>query len=133
MKARTVSICIAALAACGCVERKMVITSEPSGALVYVSQVEVGRTPVTLPFTWYGDYDITLRLDGYQALDTHANLRPPLYEAPPLDLFSELAPWTCQDTRYLHFPLSLVEPVDDQELIRRAREMAQKLQEPAGR
>ena len=123
-------ISLAAVTLGGCVERKMVITSEPAGALVYVSQVEIGRTPVTLPFTWYGDYDITLRLDGYQTLDTHANLRMPVYEIPPLDLFSAMAPWTYRDTRYLNFGLEPLQPPTDKELIDRALDMAQEVAAP---
>ena len=118
---------IAALAAAvglgGCVERELAITSEPAGAIVFVSDVEVGRTPVTVPFTWYGDYDIILRLDGRKTLKTHENISPPIYEIPPLDLLSAMAPWTYRDRRYLHYKLEkLVIPPDD-ELIRRAEEL----------
>jgi hypothetical protein len=115
-------ICLAASLA-GCVEREMKITSEPSGALVEVSGVQVGRTPLTLPFTWYGDYEILLRYDGYQTLKTHANLVPPIYEVPPLDLLSAMAPWTYEDTRYLHFELEKRSVVPEEELIRRADEL----------
>jgi hypothetical protein len=131
MIARTAVIhAVAALMLCGCVERKMVITSEPAGAVVYVSQEEIGRTPVELPFTWYGDYDITLRLDGYQTRNAGANLRMPAYEIPPLDLFSELAPWTYRDTRYLHYSLSPLAPTSDAQLIQQAQDMAAQVQTP---
>src|ERR1051326_773674 len=42
----------------GCVERTMKIPSRPAGAIVYVNDEEVGKTPVKLSFTWYGDYDL---------------------------------------------------------------------------
>ena len=48
----------------GCVEREWTLETDPPGAIVYVSDVEVGRTPVTLDFTWYGDYEVVFRLDG---------------------------------------------------------------------
>jgi hypothetical protein len=35
---------LAAVLLAGCVEREMLVTSEPAGAIVYVSDVEVGRT-----------------------------------------------------------------------------------------
>ena len=114
-------LCVGALV--GCVEREMEITSEPEGALVMVSHVEVGRTPVKLPFTWYGDYDIILRHDGYETLKTHANLTPPIYEWPPLDLLSAMAPWTYHDRRYLHFTLDPEVQPTDKELIDRAEAM----------
>ncbi len=117
----------------GCVEREMKITSEPAGALVYVSDVEVGRTPVTMPFTWYGDYDIILRHQGYQTLKTHANINPPVYEVPPLDFFTALAPWTLRDQRYLHFELEKYVPPSDEHLIGRADAMQQENLSPVRR
>jgi hypothetical protein len=90
---------VLALLLAGCVEREMTITSEPSDALVFVSGQEVGRTPVTIPFTWYGDYDIILRKEGCKTLTTHAKLDPPIYEIIPFDLLSELAPWTYRHPR----------------------------------
>jgi len=125
-------LCVGVLAAAvsGCVERKFHITSEPAGAVVYISDVEVGRTPVTVPFTWYGEYDMMLRLDGYATLKPHPNISPPIYEVPPLDLLSALAPWTYHDDRYLHYDLKELDLPEDAELIGRAREMKQKNLEP---
>lgn len=111
----------------------MKITSEPQGALVYVSDVEVGRTPVELPFTWYGDYDIILRLDGYETLKTHSLLTPPVYEIPPLDLLSAMAPWTYNDRRYLHFQLEAVTPTNDDELIGKALQLREENLQPVRR
>ncbi len=42
----------------GCVERTISISSEPSGALVHLNDEEVGRTPLTVPFTFYGTYSV---------------------------------------------------------------------------
>src|SRR3954453_16159500 len=53
----------AALGLTGCVERKITIGSDPPGAILLLNDVEVGRTPVTVPFTTYGDYDIRLRYE----------------------------------------------------------------------
>lgn len=104
----------------------MEISSEPAGAIVFVSDIEVGRTPVVVPFTYYGDRDIILRMDGYETLVTHANITPPWYEIPPIDLFSEIAPWTYYDRRYLHYELTLMTPTSREDLIRRAEEMARR-------
>ncbi|MGZ3388170.1 MAG: PEGA domain-containing protein, partial [Isosphaeraceae bacterium] len=46
----------------GCVEQTMTIQSDPPGALVYMNDQELGRTPLTKDFTWYGDYDVQVRL-----------------------------------------------------------------------
>ncbi len=101
----------------------MHITSEPAGAIVSISGEEVGRTPLVHTFTWYGDYQITLRRDGYETLKTHAELNAPVYEWPGLDLLSELAPWTYRDVRYLHYDLQPFTPADPDKLLDRAVEM----------
>jgi hypothetical protein len=117
------TLAVAAAALGGCVEREMKITSEPAGALVYVSDREVGRTPLSLPFTWYGDYDVLIRMDGYKTLRANADITPPWYEVPPLDLFSHMAPWTYRDQRYLHYKLEKQEELTDEQLIKQAEEM----------
>lgn len=101
----------------------MKITSEPAGALVYVSDREVGRTPLSLPFTWYGDYDVLIRMDGYKTLRANAEISPPWYEVPPLDLLSHMAPWTYRDQRFLHYKLEKQEELTDEQLIKQAEEM----------
>jgi len=52
------------LAMVGCIERTITITSDPSGALVHLNDEEVGRTPVVVPFTFYGTYTVRLEHDG---------------------------------------------------------------------
>ena len=126
-----VIVCTAITA--GCVEREMVITSKPAGALVFVSDVEVGRTPVNFPFTWYGDYEIILRSSGYETLQTHRNITPPIYEIPPLDFFSAIVPWTYHDRRYLHFEMETLKESTDQELINRADAMRERNLAPVAR
>jgi len=125
------TIIVATLVA-GCVEREMSITSDPPGAMVLISDVEVGRTPVKIPFTWYGDYDIILRRDGYQTLKTHANIIMPIYEIPPFDLLSAVAPWTYHDRRYLHFEMQPFVKASDNELIERAEQMELRTAEGIG-
>ena len=113
----------------GCVEREFVITCEPEGAVVRISDKEVGRTPVRQPFTWYGDYEITLSMDGYKTLKTHRNIVLPWYEVPPLDLLSALAPWTYRDERQLHFTLQKLTPPDEDQLLKRADELRRRNQQ----
>jgi len=114
----------------GCVEREMIITSDPAGALVFVSDREIGRTPVALPFLWYGDYEVRLAREGYETLNTHRNLRAPWYETVPLDLLSAIAPWTYHDRRYLHFELNKSQEISNEELLRRAEELRRKNDQP---
>lgn len=76
----------------GCVERRLMITSEPSGALIYLNDQEVGRTPLDVPFTWYGVYDVRLEREGYVTLQTQREAQRPWWEAPGPDLFAEAVP-----------------------------------------
>ena len=73
----------------GCVERRLMISSEPSGALVYLNDQEVGRTPLEVPFTWYGTYDVRLEHEGYETLFTQQEAEQPWWEQPGPDLFAE--------------------------------------------
>ncbi len=59
-------ICIAlfAVALTGCVERLITVRSQPPGALVHLNDEEIGRTPVTVPFKFYGVYDVRLEHEG---------------------------------------------------------------------
>src|SRR5687768_697914 len=79
------------VAGCKQPERTLVIESEPAGALVYLNGEEVGRTPVKYDFIWYGDYDVTLRKEGYETLKTHRKLKEPLFFLIPFDLMTEMA------------------------------------------
>jgi len=119
----TVAILGLLLTLAGCVEREMTITSDPPGALVTISDVEVGRTPLTQSFTWYGDYRIKLTSDGMAPLNTNAKISPPIYEWPVIDFFSQIAPWTYHDRRFFHFKMEkAVEPTKE-ELLKRAAEL----------
>ena len=107
----------------GCVERELTINTSPQGALVIISDVEVGRTPLTMPFTWYGDYELIIRKDGYKTLNTHEPINPPIYEIPPLDLLSAIAPWTYRDQREFYYELEKYVAPDPELLIERAERL----------
>lgn len=99
------AVCAAGLTGVGCVERRIEITSEPAGALVWVNDQQVGRTPTQASFLYHGVYDVRLQLDGFEPLVTEAEASPPLYEHAPLDLFAEMAPARIQNVQKWHFVL----------------------------
>jgi len=92
----------------------MTIQSDPPGALVYMNDQELGRTPVTRDFNWYGDYDIQVRLEGYETLKTHQMIMAPAWNWVPLDLFSALIPVTIKDHRDLSFNLKPLDPTKNE-------------------
>lgn len=76
----------------GCVERRLMVTSEPSGALVFLNEEEKGRTPLEVPFTWYGTYEVRLEREGYRTLHTQRVAERPWWETPGPDLVAEALP-----------------------------------------
>ena len=90
----------AALAAClcGCVERKILLRSDPPGARVLLNGVEVGATPVDVPFQTYGVFEMVASVPHRARLRTMAPITPPWWETIPLDFFVEdLWPGTVHD------------------------------------
>lgn len=84
--------CSAITTLTGCIERRIYITSEPPGATVWVNDVEAGRTPTSVTFTYFGNYDVRLRKDGYEPLITKGEANPPVYEFPGPDLVATAVP-----------------------------------------
>jgi hypothetical protein len=74
----------------GCVERKLTITTEPAGALVLLNDDEIGTSPVTVGFEWYGDYNVRISKESYVTLVTHRNLPRPLRDRFPFDLLDDM-------------------------------------------
>lgn len=113
---------------CGCVQRTITIESNPPGALVHLNDVEVGRTPTTVPFKFYGVYDVRLEKDGYQTLSMAQKAEAPWWEAPGPDLFAELLPGDHEVNLRWHYELEPSQAVDDAALIDRASQLRAKLQ-----
>lgn len=119
--------------AVGCVERTISITSDPSGALVHLNDTEVGRTPLRVPFTHYGRYDVRVELDGHKPLNTTADADAPFWEYPGPDLVAEAIPGMESRIEW-HFNLEPATPpgqVDAQAILDHAQQMRALLTEPA--
>jgi hypothetical protein len=116
--------CILPLATLGaCVERTITVTSEPPGAIVWLNDVEIGRTPVETDFTFYGVYDVRLRLEGYEPVISSRNANAPVYDLPGLDLVSEAIPAKIESEIAWHFvltPLPEREPGADRDALQQA-------------
>ncbi len=119
-----VLITIVVLALPGCVQRRLLVRSQPEGALVSVDRQAVGLTPVSVPYTYYGTREIQLEKDGYQTVRVEQNIRPPWYGRFPISLFSEnLAFREIRDRRLLDFALEPKQPVDENRLFGRANDL----------
>ena len=85
------AVCLAAaVTLIGCVERKLTINTEPQGALVTLNDEEIGQSPVTVSFNWYGDYNVIISKEAFETLKTHRQLKGPWYDAFPFDFFAQL-------------------------------------------
>jgi hypothetical protein len=76
----------------GCLERTITVRTEPPGAIVWLNDQEIGRSPVTTAFTFYGKYELRIRKEGYEPLITSRNAVAPWYEYPGIDLVTEAVP-----------------------------------------
>jgi hypothetical protein len=113
------------LAAGGCLERTVSITSDPPGAIVRMNDVEVGRTPITTEFTYYGVYDVRLNREGQEPLRVNQRAWAPIYEYPPFDLVATILPVPIRTKLQWHYELEPEKRIatleDEAALIERAR------------
>jgi hypothetical protein len=118
------------LTACGTNQRTLSITSEPTGALVYVNDVQLGETPLEAEFLWFGVYDIRVSKLGFEPLITTAEANPRLHDQPGFDFFSEVLPGTRETIIRWHFTLP-PEDNDQPALLERARQARESMNRPA--
>jgi hypothetical protein len=90
--ARGLAVVAAAALLGGCVERRIFIETDPPGALVWLNDAQVGRSPVDVGFTHHGVYDLRIEKEGYEPLVTPADTNGPIWDAVPLDFFAEVLP-----------------------------------------
>lgn len=114
----------------GCVDRRMSITSDPTGATVILNDAEVGTTPCEVEFTYFGVYDVRLHKDGYEPLVTNADAKAPPHEWPALDLAAMAVPTTKRTRINWHFTMTPAVQ-DDASLMARASELAGRAAEQA--
>ncbi len=146
MKIRALLVLMCAAAACGCVERKLMIRSEPEGAPVWVNEAYAGVTPLEYHFAFYGTNGIRVGpiRDAqdkllYHEVQTRYAARAPWYEIIPIDFFVEvLWPFTVTDVHEVpEIKLPPAPPVPEQvdpaqvkSLMERGEEFRQKALEP---
>lgn len=113
----------------GCLHRRMTIRTNPPGAQVYIDGYEIGTTPCSTSFLYYGTRNIRLERDGYETLHVKQSIPAPWYEIPPLDFFAEnLTPGEIRDERTLNYTMQpqLIVPTD--QLLTRAEDLRRNTQ-----
>jgi len=114
----------AVLVATGCVQRRMTIRSNPPGALVYVDDYQLGTTPVSHDFVYYGTRKIRLVKDGYETLTVRQPFPVPWYEIFPLDFVTEnLIPWEIRDERVVELAMQPAASTPPELVVSRAEQV----------
>lgn len=102
----------------GCLERRMYITSEPSGARVWVNDVDAGTTPLKIGYLYHGNYDVRISKDGYEPVIVSKKAFAPWYESVPFDLVAQTLPMRIVNEQRWHW--NLVQSPEHSESERRA-------------
>jgi hypothetical protein len=90
----------------GCVERTLTVQTSPPHALVTMNDQEIGRTPVSRPFLWYGYYDVQVRKAGYQTIKTTTPVIAPWWQWIPFDFVAEILPFKFEDPHTVSYTLA---------------------------
>lgn len=115
----------------GCVVRRYTIRTEPPGATVIVNDEEIGPTPVSSSFTYYGDREITLIKDGYATKTVIQPVAAPWWDNLLTEFFTEnLVPFTLRDEREFAYQLEPAQAPTADDLYGRAEGMRAEAQAP---
>jgi len=126
----TLLISVAALSLCGCngVRRRLTIRTDPPGAVVYLNDKELGRTPISQNIIYSGAYKIRCYKEGYEAEERLYKVGTPWYLYPGIDFFSEnFTPGELRDEQTCVIEMTPKRTVPEDELY----ENATKLREEA--
>jgi hypothetical protein len=108
----------------GCVERRMTIRSNPPGALVYIDDYEIGTTPVSTDYIYYGTRKFRLVKEGYETLTVYQPMPSPWYEWLGIDFFSEnVWPGKIRDERSYDFQMTPLVAVPAEQVLGRAEQL----------
>lgn len=127
-------LCVALLSA-GCIERYMVIRSQPAGARVIIDDIEVGKTPIEkLPYVHTGYRRVVLELEGYERHIAVEDVSGPWYCHFPFDIVTELLiPHTFDLPHSVSCELKKREATDTDKLIVQAKALREKAQRTPAR
>ncbi len=105
----------------GCVARRYTIRTEPPGALAIVNGQEMGVTPVSSSFEYYGDREIVLIKDGFETQRVIQPIKSPWWDNHLTEFFSEnLVPVVLRDDRDFTYKLNPPQVPQTSDLLQRA-------------
>jgi hypothetical protein len=115
----------------GCVERRYTIRTNPPGALVIANDEEIGASPVSRSFTYYGDRKLKLMLDGYETQTVIQPIDSPWWDNYLTEFFTEnLIPYTFRDEREFTYQLAPKSEPNVDELLKNGQTLRSQAQSP---
>ena len=118
-------VCVAG----GCVQRRLIVKTQPEGAFVSIGREPVGYSPVSIPYTYHGTRDIQIEKDGYKPINVQQRIKPNWYSIFPISFFTEnFSPREIRDQRILDFQLEPKTLTNENDLIRRANDLRTNVQ-----
>jgi hypothetical protein len=122
-----------ALPANATVRRRLNVNSNPPGALVYVDNQQIGTTPCSVDFVYYGTREIRLIKPGFETLTVNQPIPAPWYQYTPIDFVAEnLVATKIRDNRTVTYNLSPQLVVPPNELLDRAGQLRQETMQLPG-
>jgi hypothetical protein len=120
----TLLLLIACLCLTGCVRRRMTVRTNPPGATVYIDDQEIGSSPVSTSFVYYGTRKIHVVKDGYETETVMQRVKAPWYQIPGIDFVAEnLVPREIRDERIVDIEMQPQRVVPTQELLERGQQL----------
>jgi hypothetical protein len=112
------------------VRRRLTIRSNPPGALVFIDDQEIGVTPVSTSFIYYGTRKIQLIKDGYETVTVLRTFKPPWYQWAGIDFITEnLVRSEFRDERLIEFKLTPLRIKTNKELVERGIQLRQRVRQ----
>ena len=117
----------------GCVERRLLLRSDPPGAMVSVNGTPAGLTPTDVPFMTYGHFEIIMSAPGHHRLCKTVPVTPPWWETMPLDLLVEnVWPFVVADARIINLTLRPFDAADEAGANEREAELRRRVEAGEG-
>jgi len=104
------------------------VRTDPPDATVWVDDQVVGKTPLDIPYTWYGKRLLAVERKGYAQVREIVALNPPWWQYFPLDFITDvLFPFTLEDRSEFSYTLKAADTENElEEVKRRAAELREK-------
>ena len=107
----------------------MTFVSNPPGAMVLLDGKEIGYSPASADFIYYGTRRVTMIMDGYETKTDLVTVSAPFYQWPIIEFFTDnFSPARITDRRMFKFDLQPKQLVPDEQLRDRARKLRSEAQ-----